>query len=100
MVDHDSLEGLYGAANELQKHHQQSITQLQDLTASLGLLHIDLPVSLTVVEKEFIKKLILLHAVKRTLWNRVQRVHDELNPVRESATRTGQARSLGEYTEL
>jgi hypothetical protein len=46
-------------------------------------------------DKDFVKQLILLHAVKTTLWGRLQRMQDELNPIWESATRSGDGRSLG-----
>ncbi|KIJ31905.1 hypothetical protein M422DRAFT_266403 [Sphaerobolus stellatus SS14] len=91
----DSLDDLYIAANELQHHHQESISQLEELTASLGLLNIDLPPDMSKDDTAFMKKLILLQAVKTTLWNRLQRVHDEMNPIRELSSQSGQARSLG-----
>jgi len=93
----DSLQSLYVAANELQQHHQDSIVQLRDITAALGLLHVRLPPDLTDAELEFVKQLILLQAVKTMLWNRLQQIQDEMNPVHESASRAGDACSLGMY---
>jgi hypothetical protein len=91
----DHVSSLYEAANALQQHHQDSITQLQDLTASLGLLHMPVPSTVSETDKSFIKHLILLHAVKTTLWNRLQRLQNELNPIRESSARSGAGKSIG-----
>jgi hypothetical protein len=88
----EGVSSLYEAANALYQHHQDSIMQLQDLTANLGL-----PLSSHILDtdKDFVKQLILLHAVKTTLWGQLQRMQDELNPIRESATRSGDGCSLG-----
>ncbi|KAF8579623.1 hypothetical protein K439DRAFT_375806 [Ramaria rubella] len=92
---HGTTTSLYEAANALQQHHQDSISQLYSLTANLGLLQVSIPPDMTESEKEFVKQLILLHAVKTSLWNRLQRYQDEMNPIRKSATRSGAGRTLG-----
>jgi hypothetical protein len=43
----DELNSLYVAANELQRHHQESIERLRELTGSLGLLEVRLPPNLS-----------------------------------------------------
>jgi hypothetical protein len=79
----------------LQDHNQESITQLHDLTANLGLLQMPLPKSLPACDKEFVKHLILMHAMKTTLWSRLQWLQDEINPIQESTARASVGRSLG-----
>jgi fumarate reductase subunit D len=76
----DGVSSLYEAATGLHRHHQDSIVQLQGLTANLGLLHMPLSSHVLDKDKEFVKQLVLLHAVKTTLWGRLQRMQDELNP--------------------
>ncbi|KAF8584591.1 hypothetical protein K439DRAFT_1616576 [Ramaria rubella] len=73
---------LYKAAIALQQHHQDSIAQLHNLTANLGLLHVAVPPEMTESDKNFAKQLILLHT-------------DELNPIHGSATRLGAGCTLG-----
>ena len=80
-IANDLIAALYSAANVLQKHHESSLEQLQELMANLGLLQVDLPKDLDQAETDFVKHLILLQAIKATLWNQLQRVHDELNPI-------------------
>ncbi|KAF8572864.1 hypothetical protein K439DRAFT_1567804 [Ramaria rubella] len=65
------------------------------LTANLGLLHVAVPPEMTESDKDFAKQLILLHAVKTSLWNRLQCLQDKLNPICESATRSGTGHTLG-----
>jgi len=90
--DAASVAALDEAANELQRHHQSWIDQLQELTANVGLLQVDLPLNFDEKDTDFIKTLILLHAIKVMLWNRLQQVHDELNLICDSASCS---RSLG-----
>jgi hypothetical protein len=65
----NDITALYAAANTLQEHNQESIMQLHDLMANLGLLQMPLPKSLPACDEEFVKHLILLHAMKMTLWS-------------------------------
>ncbi|KIJ51203.1 hypothetical protein M422DRAFT_244389, partial [Sphaerobolus stellatus SS14] len=89
------MNSLFEAANTLQRHHQDSIQQLQSLTADVGLLHTPLPPNVADNDKDFAKHLIVIHAVKTTIWNRLQRLQDELSPIKESARRSGVGSLLG-----
>ncbi|KAF8590575.1 hypothetical protein K439DRAFT_1611959 [Ramaria rubella] len=71
------------------------MSQLYNLTANLGRLQVTILPDITESDKEFAKQLILLHAVKTSLWNHLQCLQDELNPVFESTTQSGAGRTLG-----
>jgi hypothetical protein len=51
------IDHLYAASNQLLHHHQLSMSCLRELTASLGLLQIEVPLSISNEEEEFLKKL-------------------------------------------
>jgi hypothetical protein len=91
------IDHLYAASNQLLHHHQLSMSHLRELTASLGLLQIEVPLSISKEEEEFLKKLVILQGVKTILWNKLQRLQDEISPINEAATRSGKAQPLGEF---
>lgn len=87
----------YAAALDLYKHHEQSLSKLEALTGDLGLLQIKLPArELAQPETEFLKLLVIARSTKTTLWLKISRYHDEINPLRESRRRGGKA-LLGQY---
>ena len=98
--DTQRINAMYVAANELEQHHQEEMRKLQELTADLGLLQANLPDIISEKDKPFVKQIILIHAMKTTLWRQLQRLQDELNPIRESARRSGVGRSIGKVSNI
>ena len=74
----------------------QAARQLEVLTENLGLSTVQIPDdgSLTDADHQFLKHLVHLQALKRTLWNTVQSYQDEARPVKESSSRGGSTRRL------
>lgn len=86
----DQLESHYAAAEELRRHHRQSQQKLASLSADVGLLQVALPSrQLLPVEQEYLKLLVMARGIKTTLWSKISRYHDEINPLRESRRRGG-----------
>lgn len=88
----DRLTSHYTAAEELRRHHESSIDKLSALLADVGLLQVPLPSTpLSASELEYLKLLVMARGVKATLWNKISRYHDEINPLRESRRKGGKA---------
>lgn len=84
------LEAHYAAAEELRRHHEESLHKLSSLAADVGLLQAPLPNrQLLGEEQEYLKLLVMARGIKTTLWTKISRYHDEMNPLRESRRRGG-----------
>ncbi|KAG8867502.1 hypothetical protein FRB97_003251, partial [Tulasnella sp. 331] len=79
------LDQKYEAAEELRRHHEESISKLSALTADLGLLPIDMPNrDITKAEQDILKLLVLARSIKSALWLKFTQYQDEINPLCES----------------
>ncbi|KAG8868618.1 hypothetical protein FRB97_002159, partial [Tulasnella sp. 331] len=79
------LDQQHEAAEELRRHHEESISKLSALTADLGLLQIDTANrNITKTGQGILKLLVLARSIKSALWLKITWYQDEINPLRES----------------
>lgn len=80
------LDPLYNAAIALYEHHQQSVEKLAVLTDSLGLSRISLPDELSEEEREYVKHLIMIQALRGLLWTKLQAYQDDFSQIANATT--------------
>src|SRR5260370_32563531 len=77
------------AAQLLQSDHQKSTQQLHDLTANLGFQDLQQPINVNDRHSAYLKLYIQARAMKHSILQHLTRIQDELNPLRDSQSRTG-----------
>jgi hypothetical protein len=89
------IEGLRQFTERVSQLHAESITELDALTQRLGLATIDVPQHVPQSEQNYLKTMIELQTLKRSLWTSLQAYQDEDMPIRLASARGGRAGTLG-----
>lgn len=77
------------AARQLESDHQRSAQRLHDLTASLGFQDLKQPINANDKYTRYLRLYIQARTMKHSILQRLTRIQDELNPLRDTQSRTG-----------